>query len=145
VFDPPETRYAESGALKIAYQVLGEGETDLLFVNGWVSNVELVWDEPREAAFLRRLAGFSRLIIYDKRGTGLSDPVPVDRPPTLEQRMDDATAVLDALSSDRAAILGFSEGGAMSALFAATYPDRISSLVLWGAAPRITWAEDWPW
>jgi len=145
VFEHPKTKYAQSGDLKIAYQVLGEGDTDLLFVNGWVSNVELIWDEPRLSGFLQRLSGFCRLIHFDKRGTGLSDPVPLDRPPTLEQRMDDALAVLDAVSSERAAVLGFSEGGAMSVLFAATYPQRTPSLMLWGATPRITWAEDWPW
>ena len=145
MFEPPTTQYAKVGDLHIAFQVVGDGPLDLVFVPGWVSNVELGWEEPRQAAFLRGLASFARLILFDKRGTGLSDPVPIDRPPTLEDRMADVNAVMDAANVDRAALFGFSEGGAMSALFGATYPDRISSLVLWGATPRISWADDWPW
>jgi len=145
VFEPPTTQYAKVGDLHIAFQVVGDGPLDLVFVPGWVSNVELGWEEPRQASFLRGLASFARLILFDKRGTGLSDPVPIDRPPTLEDRMADVNAVMDAANVDRAALFGFSEGGAMSALFGATYPDRISSLVLWGATPRISWADDWPW
>ena len=145
MFEPPTTQYAKVGDLHIAFQVVGDGPLDLVFVPGWVSNVELGWEEPRQAAFQRGLASFARLILFDKRGTGLSDPVPIDRPPTLEDRMADVNAVMDAANVDRAALFGFSEGGAMSALFGATYPDRISSLVLWGATPRISWADDWPW
>ena len=145
MFEPPNTQYAKVGDLHIAFQVVGDGPLDLVFVPGWVSNVELGWEEPRQAAFLRGLASFARLILFDKRGTGLSDPVPIDRPPTLEDRMADVNAVMDAANVDRGALFGFSEGGAMSALFGATYPDRISSLVLWGATPRISWADDWPW
>ena len=145
MFEPPTTQYAKVGDLHIAFQVVGDGPLDLVFVPGWVSNVELGWEEPRQAAFLRGLASFARLILFDKRGTGLSDPVPIDRPPTLEDRMADVNAVMDAANVDRAALFGFSEGGAMSALFGATYPDRISSLVLWGATPRVSWADDWPW
>ncbi len=141
----PPTQYAKSGELHIAYQVVGDGPRDLVFIPGWASNVELVWEEPRQAAFLQRLASFTRLILFDKRGTGLSDPVPVDRPPMLEDRMDDVRAVMDAVGSARAAVFGCSEGGAMSALFGATYPDRVSVLILWGATPRIAWAADWPW
>lgn len=144
-FEPPTTQYAKVGDLHIAFQVVGDGPLDLVFVPGWVSNVELGWEEPRQTSFLRGLASFARLILFDKRGTGLSDPVPIDRPPTLEDRMADVNAVMDAADVDRAALFGFSEGGAMSALFGATYPDRISSLVLWGATPRISWADDWPW
>ena len=117
----PETRYAKSGELNIAYQVAGEGSLDLVYVPGWISNVELMWDEPAHAHVLQRLARFSRLILFDKRGTGLSDPVPLDRLPTLEQRMDDVRAVLDAVGSERAAVFGFSEGGLMSVLFAGTH------------------------
>ena len=145
MFEPPTTQYAKVGDLHIAFQVVGDGPLDLVFVPGWVSNVELGWEEPRQAAFLRGLASFARLILFDKRGTGLSDPVPIDRPPTLEDRMADVNAVMDAANVDRGALFGFSEGGAMSALFGATYPDRISSLVLWGATPRVSWADDWPW
>src|SRR5437762_4762581 len=117
---PPETRYAKSGDLNIAYQVTGEGPFDLVYVPGWVSNVEAMWEEPAHARLLGRLASFSRLILFDKRGTGLSDPVPLDRLPTLEQRMDDVRAVMDAAESKRAVLFGSSEGGLMSVLFAAT-------------------------
>ncbi len=144
-FEPPTTQYAKVGDLHIAFQVVGDGPLDLVFVPGWVSNVELGWEEPRQASFLRGLASFARLILFDKRGTGLSDPVPIDQPPTLEDRMADVNAVMDAAEVDRAVLFGFSEGGAMSALFGATYPDRTSSLVLWGSTPRISWANDWPW
>ena len=142
---PPETRFAKAGDLHIAYQVLGEGPIDLLFVPGWVSNVELAWEEPHQASFLRRLSEFSRLILFDKRGTGLSDPVSVVRPPTLEDRMADMNAVLDAVGSESSAVFGFSEGGSTAALFGATYPLRTKALVLWGTTPRITWDDDWPW
>ncbi|MBA3322316.1 MAG: winged helix-turn-helix domain-containing protein, partial [Pyrinomonadaceae bacterium] len=120
---PPETRYAKSGDVNIAYQIVGSGPLDLVFVMGWVSHLEHFWTEPRFARFLARLASFSRLILFDKRGTGLSDRVPVNELPTLEQRMDDVRAVLEAVGSERAALCGVSEGGPMSALFAATYPE----------------------
>src|ERR671922_3043249 len=110
----PETRYARSGDVNIAYQVVGEGPLDLVYVPGWVSNVELMWEEPAMARFLGRLASFSRLILFDKRGTGLSDRVSNDRLPTLEERMDDVRAVLDAIGSERAAVFGASEGGNLS-------------------------------
>ena len=116
----PETRYAKSGDLNIAYQVVGDGPLDLIYVPGWISNVELNWEEPAHAHVLDRLSSFSRLILFDKRGTGLSDPVPLDRLPTLEERMDDVRAVLDAVDCRQAALFGFSEGGLMSVLFAAT-------------------------
>jgi len=114
----PETRYAKSGDVNIAYQVVGEGPLDLVLVPGWVSHVERVWEDPTFAAFLRRLASFSRLILLDRRGTGLSDRV--SRLPTLEERMDDVRAVMDAAGSERAALFGISEGGPMCMLFAAT-------------------------
>src|SRR5215211_697792 len=126
----PETRYAKSGELNIAYQVVGDSPLDLIYVPGWISNVELNWEEPSHAHVLERLSSFSRLILFDKRGTGLSDPVPLDRLPTLEERMDDVRAVLDAVGSERTAVFGFSEGGVMSALFAATYPERTVALAL---------------
>src|ERR671916_1400683 len=107
----PETRYAKSGDINIAYQVVGEAELDLVYVPGWISNVELMWDEPSHARLLRRLASFSRLILFDKRGTGMSDPVPLDRLPTLEERMDDVRAVSDAAGAERPALFGSSEGG----------------------------------
>jgi pimeloyl-ACP methyl ester carboxylesterase len=141
----PETRYAKSGDLNIAYQVVGKGPLELIYVPGWISNVELMWDEPAHAHVLDRLASFSRLILFDKRGTGLSDPVPLDELPTLEERMDDVRAVLDAVGCEQAALFGFSEGGLMSVLFAATYPDRITALVLYGVFAKRIWSPDYPW
>jgi pimeloyl-ACP methyl ester carboxylesterase len=141
----PVTRYAKSGELNIAYQVVGDGPLDLVYVPGWISNVELMWEEPAHAHVLGRLARFSRLILFDKRGTGLSDPVPLDRLPTLEERMDDVRAVMDAVGCERAAIFGFSEGGLMSVLFAATYPERTTALVLYGVYAKRIWSPDYPW
>ncbi len=132
----PETRYAKSGEVNIAYQVVGDGPLDLVFVPGWISHLEVGWEEPSFARFLRRLASFSRLILFDKRGTGLSDRVSVMELPTLEQRMDDVRAVMDAAGSERAALFGVSEGGPMSVLFAATYPRRTSALILYGSMAR---------
>jgi len=132
----PETRYAKSGDVHIAYQVVGEGPIDLVFVPGWITHLELAWEDPLEAAFLRRLASFLRLILFDKRGTGLSDRVPVNELPILEERMDDVRAVMDAAGSERAALLGVSEGGPLSSLFAATYPERTAALVLYGTFAR---------
>src|SRR5262245_4423001 len=132
----PKTRYARTGGDHIAYQVLGEGP-DLVFLSGWVSHLEMAWEVPPLARFLRRLAGFSRLIFLDKRGTGMSDPLPRHRPATLEERMDDVRAVMDAVGSQRAALLGVSEGGPMNILFAATHPERTTALVLIGSFPRI--------
>jgi pimeloyl-ACP methyl ester carboxylesterase len=141
----PETRYARSGDVNIAYQVVGEGALDLVFVMGWVSHLDWFWEEPGFARFLRRLASFSRLILFDKRGTGLSDRVPDRELPTLEQRMDDVRAVMDAVGSERAALMGVSEGGPLCVLFGATYPERTQALVLIGSYPRRAWAEDYPW
>lgn len=141
----PETRYARSGDVNIAFQVLGEGPIDLVFVMGWVSHLEYFWTEPSFARFLRRLAGFSRLILFDKRGTGLSDRVPIAGLPTLEQRMDDVRAVMDAAGSRQAVICGVSEGGPMSALFAATYPDKVLALLMFGTYARRMRDADYPW
>jgi pimeloyl-ACP methyl ester carboxylesterase len=142
----PETQYARSGDVNIAYQVVGEGPLDLVYVPGWVSNVELIWDEPAMAHFLERLASFSRLILFDKRGTGLSDRVSNDELPTLEERMDDVRAVLEEVGSSRAALFGHSEGGNMCVLFAATYPERTSALVTLGSfARRRDPDDDYPW
>ena len=141
----PETRYTKSGGLNIAYQVVGDGPLDLIYVPGWISNVELNWEEPAHAHVLERLAGFARLILFDKRGTGLSDPVPLDRLPTLEERMDDVRAVLDAVECEQAALFGFSEGGLMSILFAATYPERITALALYGTFAKRIKSPDYPW
>ncbi len=141
--DVPETRYARSGDVNIAYQVVGDGPFDLVFVMGWVSHLEYFWAEPSFARFLRRLASFSRLILFDKRGTGLSDRVTAL--PTLEQRMDDVRAVMDAVGSERAALLGVSEGGPMCSLFAATYPEKTLALVMIGTYARRVFAPDYPW
>jgi pimeloyl-ACP methyl ester carboxylesterase len=141
----PDTRYARSGDLNIAYQVTGEGPIDLVYAMGWVSNLEAFWQEPTVASFFNRLASFSRLILFDKRGTGLSDRVPIDRLPTLEQRMDDVRAVMDAAGSERAALFGVSEGGPMCALFAATFPQRTSALVMYGSYAKRVWDPEYPW
>jgi class 3 adenylate cyclase len=126
----PKTQYAKSGDVRIAYQVVGEGPFDLVFVPGFISNLDVAWEEPYRARVWTRLAAFARLIMFDKRGTGLSDrAVGV---PTLEERMDDVRAVMDAVGSQQAALFGISEGGAMSVLFAATYPERTRALVLYG-------------
>ena len=141
----PETRYTRSGDVSIAYQVAGDGPLDLVFIPGFVSHLDLYWAAPETAAFLRRLASYSRLILFDKRGTGLSDPVPLDRLPTLEERMDDVRAVLDAVDCRQAAVFGFSEGGLLSVFFAATYPERITALALYGAFAKRLWSPDYPW
>ncbi len=141
----PQTKYAKSGNVNIAYQVVGTGTFDLVYVMGWVSNLDYFWAEPSVARFFDRLASFSRLILLDKRGTGLSDRVPESELPTLEQRMDDVRAVMDAVGSERAALFGVSEGGPMCALFAATYPARTISLLMYGSYAKRIWASDYPW
>jgi DNA-binding winged helix-turn-helix (wHTH) protein len=140
--DGGRIQYARSGDVNIAYQVLGSGPIDLVFVMGWVSHLEYFWREPSFARFLRRLASFSRLILFDKR-TGLSDPV--THLPTLEQRMDDVRAVMDAVGPKRCVLLGVSEGGPLCSLFAATYPSRTEALVMIGSYARRTRTADYPW
>lgn len=142
---PPETMYARSGDVNIAYQVIGEAPIDLVFVMGWVSHLEYFWREPTFARFLLRLASFARLILFDKRGTGLSDRVPLNELPTLEQRMDDVRAVMDAVGSERAALCGVSEGGPMCSLFAATYPEKTLALVMIGTYAKRIRDDDYPW
>ncbi len=139
----PDVQYAKSGDVHIAYQVSGEGPFDLVFVPGYVTHLELHWAIPSFAPFLERLSSFCRLIRFDKRGTGMSDRV--SGAPTLETRMDDVRAVMDAVGSRRAAFYGLSEGAAMSLLFAATYPERTAALVVRSAFPRRMWAPDYPW
>jgi pimeloyl-ACP methyl ester carboxylesterase len=139
----PTTHYARSGEVNVAYQVLGEGPRDLLMAFGFVSNIEVIWEEPMLARFLNRLASCARLILFDKRGTGLSDR-DTDMP-SLEVRMDDVRAVMDAVGSERAVLFGVSEGGAMCMLFAATYPDRCTGLIMAGSYARKAWADDHPW
>ncbi len=139
----PETGYAPSGKIGIAYQVIGGGSLDLVVAFPFISHLDLLWESPPMARFIRRLASFARVIVFDRRGVGLSDPV--DGAPTLEERMDDLRAVMDAAGSETAALLGMSEGATMCMLFAATYPERTSALVLWGAMARSTAADDYPW
>lgn len=145
VFNVPETMYARSGDVNIAYQVIGDAPLDLVFVMGWVSHLEYFWREPSFARFLLRLASFSRLILFDKRGTGLSDRVPINQLPTLEQRMDDVRAVMNAVGSERAALCGVSEGGPMCSLFAATYPEKTLALVMIGTYAKRVRDAEYPW
>lgn len=139
---PAETRYAKSGDVHIAYQVVGESGPDLVLVPGWVSHVEYAWEDPSFSRFLRRLASFCRLILLDRRGTGLSDRV-ADLP-SLEERMDDVRAVMDAAGCKRATLFGISEGGPMCMVFAATYPQRTAALILCGTAARMIRGPDYP-
>ena len=141
----PQTRYTRSGDVNIAYQVVGDGPIDMVFVMGWVSHLEMFWAEPSFARFLGRLSAMSRLILFDKRGTGLSDRVAEAQLPSLEQRMDDVRAVMAAAGSRRALLMGVSEGGPLTALFAATYPEMVAGIVMIGAYARRLWAPDYPW
>lgn len=137
----PDTRYAKCGDIHVAYQVNGDGPLDLVFVQGYVTHLEIEWEDERPANFYRRLASFSRLIRFDRRGIGLSDRVAL---PTLEERMEDVRAVMDAVGSRRAVLLGSSEGGPMSVLFSAMYPERVAGLILYGSMARTSWAPDYP-
>jgi class 3 adenylate cyclase len=137
----PETRYARSGDVSIAYQVLGEGPFDVVIAPAWISHVELLWETVGWAAFLRGVAEHARLLVFDKRGTGMSDRVA--GVPTLEERSDDIRAVMDAAGSDRAAVFGASESAPMSVVFAASHPERVSALVLYGGMARWLWAPDY--
>lgn len=141
----PPTRYVRSGDASIAYQVVGDGPLDLIVVPGFPSHLELSWQYPRLAHFYRRLASFSRLILLDKRGLGLSDRVPDDRLPGVEQRMEDLHSVLDAVGSERAALVAISDGGPPALVFAATHPDRTSALLLINTYPRRLRSDDYPW
>jgi class 3 adenylate cyclase len=134
--EAPVTRYARSGEVHIAYQTVGEGAIDLLLIDTWVHHVEAVWDFPEFARLLRRLAGFGRLIHFDRRGTGLSDPVPLDQLPDLRTQVDDAVAVLDAAGSQQAVAIGFNDGTIAAMLLAADRPERVRSLVLFATAPK---------
>ena len=140
----PETRYARAGEINIAYNVVGEGPLDLVFVPDWLTNLELQWELPQSARFLQRLASFSRLIVFDKRGTGLSDPVPLMELPTLEEWMDDVRVGMDAAGSQRAALFAFGAAGPMCMLFAASSPHRTSALVLFETFARMRRAADYP-
>jgi pimeloyl-ACP methyl ester carboxylesterase len=138
----PDVRYARNGDIHIAYQVLGEGPPDLVLVDGFLTHLGAMWADPARRRFCERLASFSRLILFDKRGMGLSDHVPFG---TLEERMDDVRAVMDAVGSERAALFGQSEGGPMSILFAAAHPERTIALLLVGAEVKEETTDDWPW
>lgn len=144
MFDPSliETRYAKSGELNIAYQMYGDGDLNLVLIPGWASNVENIWTLKEFVSFAQQIAQFARVVMLDRRGTGLSDPVP--EPPTLEERMDDVRAVMDSAGWDRAAVWGISEGGPMAMMFAATYPDRVAALLLYGTFARLPYADDYP-
>jgi class 3 adenylate cyclase len=140
-----ETHYADTGAGSVAYQVLGDGPLDLLLVPNWITHIEGLWEIPTMAAYVNRLASFGRVIMYDQRGTGMSDPVPLTALPTLEERMDEARVVLDTVGVERAAVLGYEWGGQLGAMFAATYPDRTTALVLANSFVRSVGADDFPW
>lgn len=142
-FSPPITHYTQNGDIHIAYQVLGEGPVDIIFVGGFISDLEQIWEEPALAKFFQRMGSFSRLILFDKRGMGLSDRV--GHAPTLENTMDDILAVMNAVGSARAVLLGVSEGGTSAALFAATYPERVAGLILYATMAKGTRSLDYPW
>lgn len=139
----PLTKYAKSGTINIAYQVIGDGAVDFVYVSGWISNIDILWTDPRISAFLIKITKFARLIVFDKRGTGLSDRV--DATCSLEQRMNDLSNVLDAVGSKKAILFGHSEGGTASTLFAATYPERTVALITFGVFVKRKYSQDYPW
>jgi pimeloyl-ACP methyl ester carboxylesterase len=141
----PTTRYARSGDLNIAFQVVGDGPVDLVYVPGWISNIEVMWEDPPLASLLRGLSTFARVVLFDKRGTGLSDRLAPGHIPMLEERVDDVRAVMDAIGSEHAVLLGHSEGGNMCSLFAAGHPNRTEALILVSSYAKRTWSEDYPW
>ena len=141
--DGGDVRYADNDGVSIAYQVFGEGDHDLVMSRGYATHLDMDWDSPLWSSFAEGLGAFARVITFDKRGTGLSDRVA--DVPTMEERVDDLRAVMDAAGSERATMLGISEGAPLSILFAATYPQRVESLVLYGGMARSTWAPDYPW
>jgi len=138
----PEVMYARSGDVHVAYQVVGAGPLDIVVVGGFVTNLHVLWEESNYRRFCERLGSFARVLLFDKRGMGLSDRVQAG---TLEERMDDVRAVMDAVGSDRAALIGVSEGGPLSILFAASYPERTTALLLCGAEVKEETTDDWPW
>ncbi|TJY35876.1 alpha/beta fold hydrolase [Pontimicrobium aquaticum] len=139
----PQTRYTKSGDFNIAYQVIGKGSVDIIYIPGWVSNIDMMWAEPRLAAFLTRLSLFSRLIIFDKRGTGLSDRS--DEYSTMEERMNDINAVMDATNSEKVFLFSHSEGGSVSLLFSLNYPERTLGVMGFGIFAKRRYSEDYPW
>jgi class 3 adenylate cyclase len=141
--EAPDVHYARNGDVSIAYSVVGEGPVDLVLVPTWFNNIDLIWDLPQVSRFFERMAGFSRLILFDRRGAGLSDRVM--EPPGLEEQMDDVLAVMDAAGVERASVMGQLEGGTMSTLFAATHPDRVTHLVLYASFARVSAGEGYEW
>ena len=141
----PDTRYTKSGGINIAYQIIGDGPVDLMYAAGWVSNIEAMWDDPGFARFLNRLASFSRLITFDKRGIGLSDPVPTQELVDLDSRVQDMEAVLDAAGSERAVLFGHSEAGSTCVRFAHTYPERTDRLILAFSYAKRLRSDEYPW
>lgn len=141
---PPETRYAHGPNGAVAYQVFGNGSVDLVFISQWGTNIDTYWDEPSAARYFDRLASFSRVILFDKRGTGISDPIPTNSPPTIADWANDVTVVMEAVNSDRAVLVGDIEGGLIAIYFAATYPEKVESLVLINSRARATRAPDYP-
>jgi class 3 adenylate cyclase len=144
VADAPQTKYAKSGNVHVAYQAIGEGPVDVVLVPNWITHVEAMWEIPSIARYLRRLSSFARVLVYDQQGTGMSDPMLLDAPPTLEARMDEVLAVMNAAGSDRAAVVGFESGSPMAMVFAATHPDRTQALVIINGYARIIEAPDYP-
>ena len=141
----PQTHYVETPLGFLAYQVFGAGERDVMFINGGISNIDAVWDEPSAVRFYDRLASLGRVIQYDMRGSGVSDPIPGNNTwLPLEGNMDDVRAVMDAAGSDRAVVYGDTEGGLSAMMLAATHPERVSALILVNAVPRILRADDYP-
>jgi pimeloyl-ACP methyl ester carboxylesterase len=141
----PTTRYARSGELNVAYQVLGSGPPDLVYIPGWVTNIEVMWEDPNLAGFMRRLSSFSRLITFDKRGIGLSDPVPLGELPGLNERVDDLEAVMDAAGVVKPTVFAHSGGGTTAIAYAVRHPERVDRLILFGSYARRLWSEDYPW
>ncbi len=141
----PDTKYARSGDISLAYQVVGDGPGDLVYMAGWVTNIEAMWEDPGYARFLRRLASFARLIIYDKRGVGLSDPVPPDELSHFPLRLEDAEAVMDAAGSSTATLFGHSEGAATALQFAATRPERVDRVIVTGGFAKRLRSDHYPW
>jgi class 3 adenylate cyclase len=144
MLERPRTHYVRTEAGHVAYQVFGDGPPTILFITSWFSNLDTMWDAPGVGDYFDRLSSFARVVCFDKRGSGVSDPIPLDDPPTLERGMDDAVAVLDAVGADRVAVLGDTEGGLMAMLLAATFPDRVTALVLVNSFARWQRADEYP-
>jgi pimeloyl-ACP methyl ester carboxylesterase len=141
---PPQTHYAQSPDGAVAYQIFGDGPVDLVFITQWGTNVDTIWEEPSAARYYDRLASFARVIVFDKRGSGVSDPVPLDDLPPADRWMEDIRTVMNAADSERAVIVGDIEGASLAIMFAATYPERTHSLVLINASARSFYGPEYP-